>query len=55
MNTELFEDLKQRLQVIDNKLNTLLLKGGNDEKLVTKKRDLLKQIIDLKNENNEKV
>jgi hypothetical protein len=48
MNTETLQELEQKLQVVTNKLDSLLLKGGNDEKLVNKKRDLLKQILILK-------
>ena len=54
MNTQLIDELKQKLDTYDHKLDLLLKKGGNDEKLVTKRKELLKQYFELKKQNAEK-
>jgi hypothetical protein len=54
MNTQLIDELKQKLSAYDHKLDLLLKKGGNDEKLVAKRKQLLKQYFELKKQNAEK-
>jgi uncharacterized protein YfkK (UPF0435 family) len=41
METLTTEELQIKLAAIEHKLNILLMKGGNDEKLVSKKREIL--------------
>lgn len=56
MITEELDDVISRIKKIDDKLENLLQKGGNDEKLVSKRKELLKQYFKLKKElNNERV
>lgn len=50
MTIESITDLQSRLSVYDHKLDLLLRKGGNDEKLVAKRKELLTQYFKLKNE-----
>lgn len=40
----MLEELELRLNEIEKKLERLLSKGGNDEKLVDKKREIQKEI-----------
>jgi hypothetical protein len=54
MKKEMINELTSKLEVIDNKLYNLLQKGGNDEKLVTKKKELLNQLYGLNNEHSKK-
>lgn len=51
MNSQLIEELKSKLSVYDHKLDLLLKKGGNDEKIVSKRKELLKQYFELKKQN----
>lgn len=44
------EYLQSELEVIDAKLNYLLKRGSNDEKLVNEKREIQLQIEQLKKE-----
>jgi hypothetical protein len=41
------KELEIRLEEIEKKLERLMYKGSNDEKLVDKKRELQKQIMEL--------
>jgi len=50
MTTESITDLKSKIAIYDHKLDLLLKKGGNDEKLITKRKELLIQYFKLKNE-----
>ena len=51
MNQELIDELQTKLAVYDHKLDLLLKKGGNDEKIVTKRKEVLTQLFQLKNVN----
>jgi hypothetical protein len=54
MNSQLIEELKSKLSVYEHKLDLLLRKGGNDEKLVAKRKELLNQYFELKKQNEKK-
>jgi len=54
MNTELFKELTIAISKIDHKLELLQNKASNDENLVNKKRALLKQYFELKQQKNDK-
>jgi hypothetical protein len=54
MNTELLDELVLKMSKIDHKLFLLQCKGSNDEHLVNKKRALLKEYFQLKNQQNDK-
>jgi hypothetical protein len=41
------KELEIRLEEIEKKLERLMYKGSNDEKLVDKKRELQRQIMEL--------
>jgi hypothetical protein len=49
MNKQLIDELKSKLSIYDYKLNVLLKKGCNDEKIVTKRKQILKQYFELIN------
>ena len=49
MTNTLIQELKNKIEALDHKLNLLLQKGGNDEKLVAKRQELLTQYFQLKN------
>ena len=49
MNTQLIDELKSKLAAYDHKLDLLLKKGGNDERIVAKRRELLTQYFELVN------
>jgi hypothetical protein len=55
MNTEKIDDLTSKIDKLDHKLELLLQKGSNDEKLVSKRKELLKEYFELKNKQNERV
>ena len=48
MNTQLLDELSLKIDKINHKLELLLQKGSNDENLVSKKRQLLKEYLTLK-------
>jgi hypothetical protein len=48
MNTELLDELIAKISKIDHNLFLLQCKGSNDEHLVDKKRTLLKEYFELK-------
>lgn len=48
MNTEPLEEVILKISKIDHKLFLLQCKGSNDEHLVDKKRALLKEYFELK-------
>ena len=50
MTIESITDLESRLAIYDHMLDVLLRKGGNDERLVAKRKELLTQYFKLKNE-----
>lgn len=54
MNTDLFNELILKIHKIDHKLFLLQCKGSNDEHLVDKKRELLKEYFKLKPQENDK-
>ena len=54
MNKELFDELVMKISKIDHKLFILQCKGSNDEHLVDKKRALLKEYFQLKQQQNDK-
>jgi hypothetical protein len=49
MNTQLIDELKSKLSMYDHKLDLLLKKGGNDERIVAKRKEILKQYFELIN------
>jgi hypothetical protein len=54
MNTDLLDELINKISKIDHKLFLLQCKGSNDEQLVDKKRALLKEYFELKKQKNDK-
>lgn len=50
MTTEQLDDVISKIKKIDDRLENLLKKGGNDEKLVAKRKELLKEYFKLKKE-----
>lgn len=48
------DDLKEREEYLIKKLDRLMDKGSNDEKIVDKLRDVQKQIREKKNEDTNK-
>jgi len=50
MTTESMDQLQSRISIYDHKLDLLLKKGGNDERLIAKRKELLTQYFKLKNE-----
>jgi len=54
MNTQLLEELKTKLASYDHKLELLLNKGSNDEKIVAKRKELLNQYFQLIKQNEKK-
>ena len=54
MNTELINELILKINKIDHKLGLLQNKGSNNENLVDKKRALLKEYFQLKQQKNDK-
>jgi hypothetical protein len=54
MNSQLMEELKSKLSVYEHKLGLLLQKGGNNEKIVSKRKELLNQYFELKKQNARK-
>jgi len=48
MNTQELSDIISKIDKINHKLELLLQKGGNDEKLVSKRNELLKEYFKLK-------
>jgi hypothetical protein len=51
MNQELIDELQAKLALYDHKLDLLLRKGGNDEKIVAKRKEVLTQLFQLRNAN----
>lgn len=54
MNSQLLNELTSKLSTYDKKLDLLLQKGGNDETIVAKRRELLNQYYELKKQNETK-
>lgn len=54
MNSQLLNELTSKLNNYDKKLDLLLQKGGNDETIVAKRRELLNQYYELKKQNETK-
>lgn len=54
MNSQLLNELTLKLSNYDKKLDLLLQKGGNDETIVAKRRELLNQYYELKKQNETK-
>lgn len=53
MNIQELDEVILKLEKINHKLDLLLKKGGNDENLVSKRRELLKKYFQLKKELND--
>jgi hypothetical protein len=53
MNIQELDETILKLEKINHKLDLLLKKGGNDENLVSKRRELLKKYFQLKKELND--
>jgi hypothetical protein len=53
MNIQELDETILKLEKINYKLDLLLKKGGNDENLVSKRRELLKKYFQLKKELND--
>lgn len=55
MSKQLLEELSSRIANYDHKLNLLLQKGGNDEKIVAKRKELLTQYFQLKKDGEKSI
>jgi hypothetical protein len=54
MNSQLINEILSKIESYDHKLDLLLQKGGNDEKIIAKRKELLNQYYNLKKQNEKK-
>jgi hypothetical protein len=55
MDMQELDEISSKIDKLDHKLYLLLQKGGNDEKLVSRRKELLKEYFELKKQLNERV